>query len=103
MAWLPKRDGHESLYKIYHIADGDFEELDDTEVTAAIALFTESANEAAEEQAPEPLARSRPPRARKAVETFVAGPSKRPKAQVQAAVTDPEADADAVTVEPPSA
>ena len=46
MAWLPKRDGHKSLYKIYHVADGDFEELDDTEVTAAIALFTESANDA---------------------------------------------------------
>jgi len=44
MAWLPKTDGHETLYKIYHIADGDFEELDNTEVTAAIALFTESAN-----------------------------------------------------------
>ena len=50
MAWLPKRDGHESLYKIYHIADGDFEELDDTEVTAAIALFTESANGAITEE-----------------------------------------------------
>ena len=44
MAWLPKTDGHETLYKIYHIDDGDFEELDNTEVTAAIALFTESAN-----------------------------------------------------------
>ena len=44
MAWLPKRDGHESLYKIYHIADGDFEDLDDIEVTAAIALFTERTN-----------------------------------------------------------
>ena len=44
MAWLPKRDDHSSLYKIYHIADGDFEELDDTEVKAAIALFIESAN-----------------------------------------------------------
>ena len=48
---------------------------------------TEGAGEAdgaAEEQAPEPLARSRPPRARKAVETFVAGPSQRPKPQEQA-------------------
>jgi len=44
VAWLPKRDGHESLYKIYHMADGDFEELDDAEVTAAIALFIESSN-----------------------------------------------------------
>ena len=44
MAWLPKRDGYESLYKIYHIADGDFEELDDTEVKTAIALHTERTN-----------------------------------------------------------
>lgn len=44
MAWLPKRDGHESLYKIYHIADGDFEELNYKEVTAAISLFIESTN-----------------------------------------------------------
>ena len=43
MAWLPKRDGHDSLYKIYHIADGDFEELDDAEVTAAVSLFNSSA------------------------------------------------------------
>ena len=44
MAWLPKKASHESLYKIYHTADGDFEDLDDTEVTAAIALFLESTN-----------------------------------------------------------
>jgi hypothetical protein len=44
MAWLPKKDGHEALYKIYHTADGDFEDLDDTEVAAAIALFLESTN-----------------------------------------------------------
>lgn len=44
MAWLPKRDGNESLYKIYHIADGDFEELNYKEVTAAISLFVESTN-----------------------------------------------------------
>ena len=41
MAWLPKRDGYDSLYKIYHIEDGDFEELDDREVQAAISLFIE--------------------------------------------------------------
>ena len=42
MAWLPKRDGYEALYKVYHVADGDFEELDETEVKAAIALFDQS-------------------------------------------------------------
>ena len=42
MAWLPKRDGYQALYKVYHVADGDFEELDETEVKAAIALFDQS-------------------------------------------------------------
>ena len=44
MAWLPKGDGHESLYKIYHIEDGDFEELDDVEVKVAIERFANSTN-----------------------------------------------------------
>jgi hypothetical protein len=42
MAWLPKREGYESLYKIYHLEDGDFEELDDTEVNTAIKRLNES-------------------------------------------------------------
>ena len=42
MAWLPKRDGYEALYKIYHVADGDFEELDESEVRTAIELFVQS-------------------------------------------------------------
>jgi len=41
MAWLPKRDGYEALFKIYHIADGDFEELNEVEVTAAAARFVQ--------------------------------------------------------------
>ena len=41
MAWLPKRDGYEALYKIYHVADGDFEELDESEVTAAVTRFAQ--------------------------------------------------------------
>ena len=41
MAWLPKRDGYEALFKIYHIADGDFEELNEVEVTAAVARFVQ--------------------------------------------------------------
>ena len=44
MAWLPKRDSYEALYKIYHVEDGDFEELDDVEVKAAIARFVENFN-----------------------------------------------------------
>jgi hypothetical protein len=44
MAWLPKRDGLESLYKIYHVKDGDFGELDDTEVETSVALYVERTN-----------------------------------------------------------
>ena len=44
MAWLPKRDGLESLYKIYHVKDGDFGELDDAEVETSVALYVERTN-----------------------------------------------------------
>ena len=55
------------------------------------------ADGAAEEQAPESLARSRPPRARKAVETFVAGPSQRPKPRGAASSANDDDDDDELT------
>ena len=39
MAWLPKRDDSVALYKVYHTADGDFEELDEAEVHASVDLY----------------------------------------------------------------
>ena len=66
----------------------------------ADAEQTEGAGEAdgaAEEQAPESLARSRPPRARKAVETFVAGPSQRPKPRGAASSANDDDDDDELT------
>lgn len=41
MAWLPKGYEDVTLYRVYHRDDGDFEDLEEKEVKAAVALYNE--------------------------------------------------------------